>query len=542
MKKIIILFLVFSLSIPCISQTFTRQDTLRGSITPERAWWNLIHYDLAVEVHPDEKVIKGRNTISYKVLKKNRIMQIDLQPPMQIDKVIQNGEEVLFLSEGSAHFLQLKQKQKLGREYELTVYFSGKPREAKNAPWDGGFSWKRDSNGKHFIATSNQGIGASVWWPNKDHYYDEPEQGVTMSITTPKDLMDVSNGRLTKMVDNGDTKTWIWDVVNPINNYGININIGDYVHFGEKFEGLNGELDMDYYVLRENEEKAKEQFKQAPMMMRAFEYWFGPYPFYEDSYKLVEAPYLGMEHQSSVTYGNHYENGYLGRDLSNSGWGLKFDFIIIHESGHEWFANNITHLDVADMWIHEGFTAYSENLYLNYHFSDEAASEYVLGTRRLIKNDRPLIGTYNVNHEGSSDMYYKGANILHTVRQLIHNDNKWRSILTGLNKEFYHQTVSSKQVEEYISKQSVIDLSVFWDQYLRTVQIPKVEYKIDGNSLNFRYINILENFEMPIIAIINGKEEWISPISEWKTKEFSEPIKTIKIKEDFYIETKNLSE
>jgi len=542
MKKIIIPFLIFSLSIPCISQTFTRQDTLRGSITPERAWWNLIHYDLAVEVLPDKKFIKGSNTISYKVLEKNKVMQIDLQAPMQIDKIIQNGEEVLFLSEGSAHFLQLKQKQKLGREYELTVYFSGKPREAKNAPWDGGFSWKRDSNGKHFIATSNQGIGASVWWPNKDHYYDEPKQGVTMSITTPKDLMDVSNGRLTKMVDNGDTKTWIWDVVNPINNYGININIGDYVHFGEKFEGLNGELDMDYYVLRENEEKAKEQFKQAPMMMRAFEYWFGPYPFYEDSYKLVEAPYLGMEHQSSVTYGNHYENGYLGRDLSNSGWGLKFDFIIIHESGHEWFANNITHLDVADMWIHEGFTAYSENLYLNYHFSDEAASEYVLGTRRLIKNDRPLIGTYNVNHEGSSDMYYKGANILHTVRQLIHNDNKWRSILTGLNKEFYHQTVSSKQVEEYISKQSVIDLSVFWDQYLRTVQIPKVEYKIDGNSLNFRYINILENFEMPIIAIINGKEEWISPISEWKTKEFSEPIKTIKIKEDFYIETKNLSE
>jgi aminopeptidase N len=540
MKKIISALIIVLISSTCFAQKITKAEELRGSITPERAWWDLVHYNLVVEVQPDKKFIKGSNTISYKVLENNNSMQIDLQPPMQIDKIIQDGKEVSLKSVGNAHFLKLRQKQRKGDEYEITIYFSGKPLEAKNPPWDGGFSWKKDSNGKDFIATSNQGIGASIWWPNKDHYYDEPDQGITMSITAPKDLMDVSNGRLTKMIDNGDTKTWIWDVVNPINNYGVNINIGDYVHFGEKFEGLKGELDMDYYVLRDNEEEAREQFTQAPLMMRAFEYWFGPYPFYEDSYKLVEVPYLGMEHQSSITYGNHYQNGYLGRDLSNTGWGLRFDFIIIHESGHEWFANNITHIDVADMWIHEGFTAYSENLYLNYHFSDEAASEYVLGTRRLVKNDRPIIGTYNANREGSSDMYYKGANILHTVRQLVNDDKQWRDILRGLNKEFYHQTVSSKQVEEYISDRSGIDLSKFWDQYLRTIQIPKVEYSIDGNRFKYRFVNIIDGFKMPLIAIINEEEVWISPTAEWKTDVSASLIKSIKIKEDFYVEAEEV--
>ncbi len=541
MKKITASLLLILITLSSFSQEFTKADKLRGSITKERAWWNLTHYDLAVEVQPDKKFIKGSNTISYTVLETGKKMQIDLQPPMKIDKIIQNGKKVSFTSDGNAHFLKLKQKQKKGNEYELTIYFSGKPPEAKNAPWDGGFSWKKDSNGKHFIATSNQGIGASIWWPNKDHSYDEPENGITMSITAPKDLMNVSNGRLTKMINNGATKTWIWDVVNPINNYGVNINIGDYVHFGEKFEGLNGELDMDYYVLKENEEKAREQFVQAPLMMQAFEYWFGPYPFYDDSYKLVEVPYLGMEHQSSVTYGNKFQNGYLGTDLSGTGWGLRFDFIIIHESGHEWFANNITFIDAADMWIHEGFTAYSENLYLSYHFSNEAASEYVVGTRDKIKNDSPIIGTYNVNKPGSTDMYYKGANILHTVRQLVNDDKKWRAILKGLNKDFYHQTVSSKQVEEFISEKSEIDLVPFWDQYLRTIQIPKLEYKVHGNNFEYRYIDIVENFAIPVIAIINGKELWITPTSEWQSKEFSSNVKTVEIKVDFYIASEKVN-
>lgn len=539
MKHIpLLLLLVFSTTM--FSQEFTRADTLRGSITPERAWWDVTYYDLKVSVNPQEKSIEGSNTITYKVLESKEIMQIDLQAPMKIDKILQDGKEITFTSEGNAHFLKLQKKQKKGKEAEITIFFSGTPIEARRAPWDGGFTWTKDSNGTDFIANANQGIGASVWWPLKDHPSEEPDNGMTISVTAPKNLMDVSNGKLVRVIENDSTKTWVWQVENPINAYGVNLSIGDYVHWNEKYDGLKGILDMDYYVLRENEERAKEQFKQAPMMMEAFEHWFGPYPFYEDGYKLVEAPYLGMEHQSSVTYGNKFENGYLGRDLSGTGWGMKFDFILIHESAHEWFANSITNSDVADMWVHEGFTCYAENLYLDYHFGKKASSEYVIGLRRSILNDIPIIGQYNVSHSGSTDKYYKGANLLHTIRQLIDNDEKWRQILIGLNKTFYHQIVSTKQLEDYISKKSGINLSVFFDQYLRTTKIPKVEYAFDGVKLKFRYVDIIENFEIPVIMLINGKEEWIKPTSQWKTKEFPSVIKTAEIKKDFYVNSEQI--
>lgn len=537
---ICILSILMLFSTNNFAQEFTRADTLKGSITPERAWWDVLHYDLKVSVVPADKSISGSNTITYKVLKPNNRMQLDLQGPMQIDKIVQNGKELSFTSDGNAHFVTIQEKQQIGKKNKLTIFFSGKPKVARRPPWDGGFTWTKDSNDKDFIATSNQGIGASIWWPLKDHPYDEADNGVTIAVTAPKDLMDVSNGRLIGVTENGDTKTWVWEVKNPINSYGVNINIGDYVHFGEKYKGEKGMLDMDYYVLRENEEKARKQFKQAPMMMKAFEHWFGPYPFYEDGYKLVEAPYLGMEHQSSVTYGNKYQNGYLGRDLSKSGWGLKFDFIIIHESGHEWFANNITDKDVADMWIHEGFTNYSENLFLDYHLGKIASSEYVIGLRKNIMNDSPIIGKYNLDNEGSSDMYYKGANILHTVRQLIKDDEKWRQILRGLNKDFYHQIVTSKQVEEYISKKSGLDLTVFWNQYLRTTMVPKVEYQVDGKMLKYRYVDILKDFNMPIIFNIDGKEEWVKPSSKWQTFESKNDIQEVFVKKDFYVNSEQV--
>lgn len=535
MKIKICIVVLLLLNNSAFSQEFTRADTLRGSITPERAWWDVTYYDLKVTVNPSDKTIEGNNTITYKVLKPNDVMQIDLQAPMKIDKIVQDGKEISYTSEGNAHFLKLQKKQQKGNEEKIKIHFSGKPIIAKRPPWDGGFTWNKDSNGKDFIATSNQGIGSSVWWPLKDHPSEEPDNGITISVTTPKDLMDVSNGKLKEVIENENTKTWVWQVVNPINAYALNINIGDYVHWSEKYKGEKGMLDMDYYVLRENEVKAKEQFKQAPMMMKAFEHWFGPYPFYEDGYKLLEAPYLGMEHQSSVTYGNKFENGYLGRDLSETGWGLKFDFIIIHESGHEWFANNITNKDVADMWVHEGFTNYSENLYLDYYFGKKASSEYVIGTRKKIMNESPIVGQYNVDNSGSGDMYYKGGNLLHNIRQLIDDDEKWRSILRGLNTEFYHQTITTKQIEKYISEKSGIDLTQFFDQYLRTVMVPKVEYAIEGNILKFRYIDIVKNFDMPVIAIVNGKEEWIQPTAEWQTKKFTSTIKTMEIKKDFYV-------
>ena len=522
------------------SETFTRQDSLRGSITAERVWWDLNYYHLDISVNPETKSIEGKNTIRYTILEPYQTLQIDLQPPMKLTKAVQDGEELVVVTEGNAHFISLKKPQTaIGSQEEIEVFYEGKPRVAVRAPWDGGISWKKDSNGNDFIASSCQGLGASVWWPNKDHMYDEVDN-MKISVNVPKQLMNISNGRLESVEEkDDDTTTYNWVVTNPINNYGVNINIGDYVHFSEIYEGEKGPLDMDYYVLRDHLEKAKKQFKDAPKMMKAFEHWFGPYPFYEDSFKLVEVPYLGMEHQSSVTYGNEFKQGYLGKDLSGTGWGLKFDFIIIHESGHEWFANNITYKDAADMWIHEGFTAYSENLFLDYHYGTEASADYVIGTRKNIRNDKPVIGTYDVNSEGSSDMYYKGANMLHTLRQLVNDDEKWRQLLRGLNETFYHQTVTTQEIENYISTFSNLNLSAVFNQYLRDVRVPTLEYSIKDNELSYRWINIVDGFQMPVEIEINEEIQWLYPTADWKIMEINST--KINIDRDYYIDHKQLN-
>ena len=521
---------------------FTRQDTLRGSITPERAWWDLQYYNLQVHVDPEAQTITGTNTVRYKVVGPQNRLQIDLQPPMQLTRAVQGGKELKIDDEGNAHFINLAEKQEIGKEYEVVLYFGGKPKVAKRPPWDGGLTWSKDGNGLPFIANSNQGLGASIWWPNKDHPYDEPDQGMMISVEVPENLMDVSNGRLIKTDHDKKkkTKTYHWQVVNPINNYGVNINIGDYVHFDETYQGEKGKLDMDYYVLRENLEKAKKQFADAKRTMQALEYWFGPYPFYEDSYKLVEAPYLGMEDQSSVTYGNGYQNGYHGMDLSASGWGMKFDFIIVHESAHEWFANNITDKDVADMWIHESFAAYAENLFLNYFYGKEASAEYVIGTRMRIQNESPIIGIYDMNYEGSGDMYYKGANMLHTIRQIVNDDEKWRQILRGLNKEFYHQTVTTEQVESYISEQAGKDLSKVFDQYLRDIRVPVFEYAIKEKRLGYRWNNVVEGFNMPVKVKIDDKEVWLEPSTEWKSMELGAEKPNVVVDPNFYVASMNV--
>ena len=510
---------------------FTKQDTLRGSITPERAWWDLTYYHLDIAVDLDNKFIKGSNTIEYKVLEPNKKLQVDLQSPLKITKVEQNGKELTFSSEGSAHFINLIDKQRKGKINSVKVYYEGNPKEAVRAPWDGGLSWTRDSNGKHFAATSCQGIGASIWWPNKDHMYDEVDS-MLISVNVPKGLMNISNGRLKKIEEFEDTNTYHWYVSNPINNYGVNINIGDYVEFSEVYEGEKGKLDMIYYVLRDNIERAKTQFKDAVKMMDAFEYWFGPYPFYEDSFKIVEVPYLGMEHQSSITYGNKYMKGYLGRDLSRTGWGLKFDYIIIHEAGHEWFANNITYKDIADMWIHESFTTYSENLFLDYHYGKEASSEYVIGTRAGISNSAPMIGPYGVNQRGS-DIYSKGANVLHTIRQIANSDEKWRRILRGLNKDFYHQTVETKQIENYISDKMGYDLSTFFDQYLRTTNIPVFEYKLNDGLLEYKWTNVVDGFKMPIELFVGDEKIRLNPTQE--TKSIDLKSEKIRLDKNYYV-------
>ena len=544
MRKLIlvtigVLLLVQSGSRDLFAQTenVTRQEMLRGSITPEREWWDVLHYHLKVEFLPQTKSLKGSNAITFKTLKAGNRMQIDLQPPLSITKVTHGDSQLKFEREGNVYWITFEKEIPKGVEDKVEIFYEGVPVASKNPPWVGGITWGRDDLGEHFIVTTCQGIGASIWWPNKDHGSDEPDRGMRISVTVPENLTAVSNGRLKKTDHDvaGKTKTFHWEVLNPINNYGVNVNIANYVNFSEKYRGKGGVLDMDYWVLAHQKDAAVKHFKEASRMMEAFEYWFGKYPFYEDSFKLVAVSYPGMEHQSSVTYGNWFRNGYLQRDGSGTGVGFKFDFIIVHESGHEWFGNNISMKDAADMWIHESFANYSENLFVEYHFGKNEAEDYVIGTRRLIQNDRPIIGTYGSNREGSGDMYPKGGNMLHTIRHVINDDTKWLSILRGLNADFWHQTVSTEQIETYISKKAGIDLSKVFDQYLRTTEIPLLKYKVNGKTLSFRYEKVVKGFAMPIRVFINGKEVAITPNEAVQTFAFPEEIRTFEVNRNFYI-------
>jgi aminopeptidase N len=547
--SIIQLSIIHSFSQPLKpAKGFTRADTLRGTYGPSRDWWDVLKYDLHVKFNIKDSSISGYNVIQFKVLKKGDVMQIDLQEPMILDSIkyvqrIENGSKTIlvkdFKKDGNAYFFNYKHDIRLTGGY-FTVYYHGKPRVAIRPPWDGGLIMKKDKNNNPFVSIACQGLGASVWYPCKDHQTDEPDSAA-MHITIPDTLICVGNGRFRGKINNGDgTATFNWAVTNPINNYNIIPYIGKFAHFSEVFEGEKGKLDMDYWVLETNLDKAKEQFKDAARMMKAFEHWFGPYPFYEDGFKLVEAPHLGMEHQSAIAYGNGFKNGYRGTDLSGSGWGLKWDFIIVHESGHEWFANNITSRDIADMWIHESFTNYSETLFTDYWYGRDAGNAYVQGTRKNISNDIPIIGIYNVNQEGSGDMYYKGGNMIHAIRQVINNDEKFRQILRGMNKTFYHRTVATKQIEDYISKHAKHDFSKVFDQYLRTIQIPVLEYKLDGYKLSYRYTNCVKGFNMPL-KIKFKTEHWIKPTEQWKTLNvYPEGDNSFSVDPNFYIKTKKV--
>jgi aminopeptidase N len=522
---------------------------LRGSVTPEREWWDVLHYHLKVQFLPETRRLKGSNTIAFKTVKAGNKMQIDLQPPLSITKVIHRDSQLKFEREGNVYWVTFETAGTLetpekgipaGAEETVEIFYEGAPAVSKNPPWDGGITWDRDDLGEHFIVTTCQGIGASIWWPNKDHGSDEPDRGVQISVTVPESLTAVANGRLTRTDHDsaGKTKTFHWTVLNPINNYGVSVNIANYVNFSEKYRGAGGLLDIDYWVLPHQKESALRQFEEVPRVLQAFEHWFGKYPFYEDSYKLISVPYAGMEHQSAVTYGNWFRNGFRGRDSSRTGIGMKFDFIIVHESGHEWFGNNISMKDAADMWIHEGFANYSESLFVEYHFGKKEAEDYMIGNRRGIRNDRPMIGVYGANRKGSGDMYPKGGNMLHTIRHIINDDTKWLAILRSLNADFWHQTVSTEQIESHISKKAGMDLSKVFDQYLRTVKIPLLRYAVDGESVSFSYERVAPGFAMPIRVAINGKEVALTPNEVRQTLVFPEDIKTFEVNRNFYIEAK----
>ena len=501
----------------------THADSIRGTYGKTRDWWDLKHYDLSVTFDIDKQEIHGKNVITFsadavKGVYMERILQIDLQQPMVIDSVFNGMIKIPAKNisrDGDAYLINYQDAEYRDDEatkQKMTIYFHGKPRVAKRAPWDGGIIWTKDPNGKPWVTIACQGQGASVWFPCKDSQYDEPDKGVSMHYTCPSSLVCVSNGIFGgKEINNLGQATYSWKVTNPINNYCMIPYIGDYVNMHEHFSGEKGKLEIDYWVLRGNEEKAKKQFQDAPRTLKALEYWFGPYPFYEDGYKLVEAPHLGMEHQSAVAYGNGYKNGYLGSDLSNTGVGLKWDFIIVHESGHEWFGNNITTKDIADMWVHEGFTCYSETLFTDYWFGKEDADKYIQGLRKNIMNDKPIIGPYGVNTEGSGDMYYKGANMLHTIRTIYGNDSLFRMMLRNMNKTFYHQTVTTQQIEQFMSKELNMDLSKVFDQYLRTKNPPTLQLKYKSNKVKFRWVNCVKGFNMPIM---NGKQR-LDCSSKW---------------------------
>ena len=516
---------VFALGTPTAAlaqrpaREYTHADTLRGSLTaPERTWWDVTFYDLRVRIDPADSSIRGSNGISYRVLAPAREMQIDLQVPLEIDSMVQDGLTVPFRRDGNAFFASLPEPQPIGETRTITVYYGGQPHAARRPPWDGGFTWAQDSLGRPWIVTTDQGIGASIWWPNKDTQADEPDSQ-RIALTVPEPMIDVSNGRLRRVTHHPDgTTTWEWFVTSPINNYAIAVAAGSYAHYSELYEGENGTLTLDFWPLSYHLDAAHRQFPQARTMLGCFESWFGPYPWYGDGYKLVEVPNNGMEHQSVVAYGNRYANGYQGRDQSGTGLGMEWDFIIVHESAHEWFGNSITAKDNADMWVHESFANYAEGLYTECLFGKEAGSRYIIGTRRGIRNDRPIIPPYGVNATGSGDMYPKGGNMLHTIRQIVGDDAKWKGILRGLARTFRHQTVTGAEVEAYMSREAGVDLSKVFEQYLTTTKVPVFEYRIEGKTLHFRWADVVPGFDMPLaVTLGDGGYATIRPTEAWQT-------------------------
>jgi len=524
---------------------FSRQDTLRGSNGHGRDWWDVQHYKLTFSLDTAAKTISGSNTIQFKVLGKERdSMQIDLQMPMILDSVrLADNSKINFSRESNVYWLDFSFAKARPQEYYcITLYYHGKPREAVNPPWDGGFIWTKDSLGNPWISVACQGLGASSWWPCKDYQGDEPDKGMTISH---KPQLFISNGLLSHnapivMASENMILDLRWKVLNPINTYNATFYLGNYSSWRDTFQSKKGIVGITYSALRYNESRAKEHFKQVKKMLEAFEYWFGPYPFYEDGYKIVEAPFLGMEHQSAIAYGNNYQMGYRGKDRSGTGVGLLFDFIIVHESGHEWFGNSITAADIADNWIHEGFTTYSETLFTEYWFGKEKAFEYTRGEWKNIANDRPVIGNYGVNDAGSGDKYDKGSALVHTIRLLMNNDEKFRAMLHKMNDTFYHKQITTKQMEDFIIGYSGLKLQPIFDQYLRTTMIPELQYKQKGDRVEYRWANVVEGFELPIPAAMYKEKKTLMVSTQWQKAYWKKSISDIEFPPTFLHTTKKL--
>ena len=507
----------------CTSQDFTRTDSLRGSLTPLRTCYDVVFYDLNVVIDDHEEFIeRSYNEIYFLSEDYVSSLQIDIFTNMEILLIQFEGKELNYSREYNAVFIDFPRVILQNEFLSFKIWYSGYPRKAVNPPWDGGFSWEIDKNNNPWIGVSCQGLGASSWWPCKDHQSDEPDSmRITVSCRNP--LKAIANGNLRK-----EYKTWnryIQDSVNvfewfvsyPINNYCVSINIGDYIHFSDYYMSNNDSLDLSYYVLSYNESKAKDHFQQVIPMMECFESYFGPYPFLRDGFALIETSYLGMEHQSGIAYGNNYLPGYYGNKRFISD--LDFDFIIIHETGHEWWGNSITTNDIADMWIHEGFCTYSEVLYVECLYGYDKMLEYVNNQRRNIRNDKPIVAPYHVNCQGSSDMYNKGSLILHTLRTLIQDDDLWFEILIELNNRFRYQTLDADDIINYIISKTGKNLELFFDQYLNYSYLPEFQYRLiqEGRDVVLLYRwEAIKDFNMPVLVYNGDKDVWIYPASSWK--------------------------
>ena len=516
----------------------SRQDTLKGSITPGREWWDLIYYALSVTPDYETKTIRGRNSISFEVIRsnKNRFMQIDLQKPLVIDSAIYKSRRLEISREGDAWFVKMPDLT-IRSLNTVDIYYSGKPKESLNPPWDGGVSWKKDSLERPWITLGAQLVGASVWFPCKVHQGDEPDKGASISITVPDTLVGVGNGRLKEITKNNNgTRTFSWQVIKPINNYGLAFYVGKYVNVHEVYPGEKKKLDTDYWVIDYNRGKVHSYLKhEVNKTLKAFEYWFGPYPFYEDSFKMVEAPYPGMEHQSAIAYGNGFRLGRI--KLKNlSYWDLKTDRLVVHEMAHEWFGNSITTKDFTDRWVHEGFAGFAEELFIEEQYGKQAAKEFFEArTLNKIDNNEPLIRRYGIFEDAGGHMYLKGWTLIHTLRALLDDDKRFRRVLRGLNKEFYHRTVESAEVEKYISKAFKMDLQPIFDQYLREKDPPTFEYRLQGQMLSFRYRDVVPGFNMPIKTNLTGNR-WLRPGKEWQEISVeTETTEELKIGSDFYV-------
>lgn len=513
---------------------------MSADVPQELRWWNLLNYSIDVTPDYQKKYISGNNNISFAVINPGKVMQINLQEPMIITAVTWKKKQLPFEKKSkNIYLITFPQELQTGDKQMISVAFKGHPKEALKPPFDDGWIWAKDEMGRPWMSIACEGSGASVWLPCKEVLYDEPDNGASISITVPDTLVAVANGRLEKkIIGKKGRTTYTWTVINPINNYNIIPSIGKYVSWHRQYKGLKGVLDCDFWVLDYNKKKAESHFLQADTMLHAFEYWLGPYPFYEDSYKLVEAPMPGMEHQSAVAYGNGFRNGYGGTDrISGTGWGLKWDFILIHESGHEWFGNSITCRGMGESWIHEGFTKYLETLYTDFVFGNAAGNEYTIGTWKRIKNDEPIIGT------NTSDKYYKGSAMLHAIRQIL-GDAAFRGWLQLLNKELYHQTVSTEQVLELLNQYTKKDFTKVFAQYLTTTQIPTLEYSFHENKLNYRWINCVEGFGMPLkISLDNSTSLTITPTTKWQEMPVPESgLRSLAVDKNYYVQTRQLQE